>query len=126
MKHWRLLLVGIPLLLANCGGRFIDWGKCQFNQGCDLPTNVDCIQDYIRSVRVYDEFTTMGIFNALWLAPAVQHAAIDIRALKYNYSERDKKSAMEAATEDANKYISFYMLISMCSCCFHGRLFITL
>ncbi|HJM68463.1 MAG TPA: hypothetical protein QGF02_00820 [Candidatus Babeliales bacterium] len=110
MKHWRLLLVCLPLLLANCGGRFVDWGKCQFNQGCDLPNNVNCVQDYIRSVRVYDEFTTLGIFNAIWLAPAVQNAALDTRALKYNLSNRDKKASSEAIIEDANKYVSFYML----------------
>ena len=108
---WRLmLLIGIPFLLANCGGRFIDWGRCQFNQGCPLPNNYDCVQEYIRSVRVYDQFTTMGIFNALWLAPAVREASLDMKVIKFAMPDQDKNLALKTIEKDTQQYISFYIL----------------
>ena len=114
MKHagnWKfIILIGIPFILASCGGRFIDWGKCQFNQGCNLPNNFDCVQDYIRSVRIYDEFVTMGIFNALWLSPAVQEASLDLKSVKFNMSDSQIDASMKAIKGDTQKFVSFYIL----------------
>lgn len=65
----------------------------------------------MRSVRVYDEFYTLGIFNALWLSPVVRNAAIDSRVVKFSMNPRDEATSREFVKEQTEKYISFYILV---------------
>jgi len=72
MKQMILQAVMLIMLifLPSCG-RLVDWGTDLFYQGRDTHYQLDRAREYIQSVIVLDEFTTVGMFDALWLSDEV-------------------------------------------------------
>ncbi|OGB83109.1 hypothetical protein A3F66_05195 [candidate division TM6 bacterium RIFCSPHIGHO2_12_FULL_32_22] len=101
----------ILFLLPGCSRRVINWGAKRFNQGCAVD-NYECLTyQYIRSVKVYDQFRTMGIFNAMWLADTVRRAYVNVHACKYALPEDIYYNLLETEATKAKRTISFYMLV---------------
>ena len=97
------------LLLPGCG-RFIDWGKSNFYQG-EQVDNYRCdIKPYIRSVTIYDQFTTRAMFDALWLSDEVRLSYVDLHVSRQGKDEERKNSLLRRQLEENNHYLSFYVL----------------
>lgn len=99
----------ILLLLPGCG-RIIDWGKSNFYQG-EQVNNYRCdIKPYIRSVTIYDQFTTRAMFDALWLSDEVRLAYVDLHIARQGNNEDRKNALLRRQLEENNHYLSFYIL----------------
>jgi len=95
--------------LAGCG-RIVDWSKKHFHQGKDIKSEVAHAQTYLRSVNVYSQFTTKGMFDALWLASSVRTAYTNVHAHRRGKSEEQKNVFLRRQLEENNHFISFYLL----------------
>lgn len=113
MKEYTSLFFGglLLALLATSGCNLVDWGKCQFGQGCNVPQNETCVHRYIRSARVYDKLLTIGIFDVLWLSPEVQRAALDMKKMKFDMMSHEKDLALQEIVKNTEQYLSFYVLV---------------
>lgn len=115
MKHSIVLRLLLLFLLVSCPGckRYINWGLDVFNQGTCLKTYKDIVKDYIRSIRIYDQFTTLGLFDALWLSDTVRTAYSRVLACKRGLSTERYRLLLHRQLQENKNFISFYVLAAI-------------
>ena len=111
MKHsiYNVAMIAMILGLAGCN-KVIDWGKDQFKQGEKIEKYTDEPQHHVRSITLYDQFTTEGMFDALWLSDDVRTAFANVHALKRGHNEEQRTVFLRRQLEENNHFISFYVL----------------
>jgi hypothetical protein len=111
MKHHRLfyLFFLIILVLPGCVNQYTRWAQQTFNQGCDLEH--PCISPFLKTVTIYDQFQTVGIFDALWLSRPVRRAYVELVVDKFGKSDREYHTLMQSELKKNNEVISFYLLV---------------
>jgi len=103
-------IIAFSILISGC--RPIDWGTKTFYQGCK-PEKCGWLcrpREYIRTLRVYDQFTTLGIFNAMWLSDEVFVSYANLYAQKYSLNEEATLKLFEKKVCELNGLLSFYVL----------------
>ena len=111
MKHiFKTALLILVILMCSSCSRYISWGKEIFNQGEPLETYAQSVQPYIRAGRIYDQFTTLGSFDALWLADPVRRAYAMSYARKHGYTREQYGKFLENQLAQNDATISFYLL----------------
>jgi hypothetical protein len=114
MKSPAILRVAICAALVSIAfsgcKRYIDWGKDVFCQGEKFDAYERIPRVYLRSARVYDQFTTMGLFTALWLADEVRLAYSCVHARRRGMDEDLQSVFTRRQLEENNHFISFYLL----------------
>lgn len=108
-KFDKKVLLFFVCCLCNCG-KLVKWGESNFYQGEELPTEQPVVQQYIRSVTIYDQFTTRAIFDVLWLSDEVRNAYTDLYAIKYGKNDEQKKVFLRRQLEENKHFITFYVL----------------
>src|SRR5579863_8093020 len=103
------LLFVLLLLLPGCG-RVIDWVEDSFKQAPLLETQCGVSEKYIKSITLYDQFTTRAKFDALWLSDEVREFYVDLFTLKFGKTVEQKKALLRRQLEENNHFISFYVL----------------
>lgn len=96
---------GLLLFLSGCAGnRYMRWGTDVFFQSKRVE-NYRWLQDkYVRTVRVYDQLTTLALFDALWLSP-------EVRALyEQDISSCECKDGKQI---DSKNQTAFYLLAAL-------------
>lgn len=68
-----LTLILLPIILSSCS-RLMNWGRKTFNQGCSVKDSLNCYKKLIRSTKVYDQLSTLGIFDSVILTKDVVDA----------------------------------------------------
>jgi hypothetical protein len=108
----KVLYLGLAfcvVVLTGCG-RLIDWGKSRFYQGNSFKIDLDDIKEHIRWATVYDQFSTVATFDALWLSPAVRTAFAQEHAFREEKTEEHYKAALRRQLEEPSHFIAFYVL----------------
>ena len=113
MKHHRIILLPLMLifLLPGCVNQYTNWAKRTFPQGCELEQYECCVEPFLKRVKLYDQFQTLGIFDVLWLANPVRKAYVDLTAEKYCKSEREYEKLLHDELAKNHDLITFYLLI---------------
>lgn len=96
--------------LPGCG-RIVDWGKDQFYQGEDVTYNVAKVRDAIRSIKIYDQMSTVGMFDALWLSDEVRTEYAYVHAHKEGRDPDRTATFLRRQLEENRHYISFYVVV---------------
>lgn len=112
MKHQFVKSAVIVIFLGSfCGcGRIVDWAEDSFDQGKDLNNYSKVPRLYVRSVSVYDQFETRGMFDGLLLADPVRKAYVNLCMLKHGKTEEQKNVFLRRQLEENNYFITFYIL----------------
>jgi len=100
-----VILIG----LSGCG-RVVEWGKETFNQGKNLENMSELGQSHVRSIIVYDQFDTVGMFDALWLSDEVRTIYSNAYASRRGKNEEFKKTLLRRQLEENKHFITFYVL----------------
>jgi hypothetical protein len=85
-KDFTRILCIMSLMLLNSCSRYIDWGKQTFLQAESTATPAS-IAPYLKSIRVYDDFCTVLLADALWLTMPVRQTFVDMRTCRHAYNE---------------------------------------
>jgi hypothetical protein len=103
------LLVSI-IFLTGCN-KIIDWGKTTFEQTPIYSENfIKAAQPYIRSKPVYSQFSTVAMFDAIFLTDAMRMLYVDYHT-KVSSLNAEQESLMRARMHNENKYfVSFYVV----------------
>jgi hypothetical protein len=118
MKHTFFLTVFMLFLLSLLPGcRYGRWLQDVFYQGQKGDKHLEMVHQYIRSEHVYDQFTTLGHFDALWLSNEVRAAYANVYACKHCLNDERYNAFLRRQLEENNHYISFYVLASIPECC---------
>lgn len=102
-------LIVCIMFLTGCG-RLIDWGTSRFYQGNSFKIDLDAVKEHIRWATVYDQFTTVAMFDALWLSAVVRTAFAREHAFREEKSDEHYKAALRRQLEELNHVITFYVL----------------
>jgi len=97
------------LLLSGCN-RVIDWAKESFYQGDELRDYSVVPRQFLRSVKVYDQFETLGIFDVLWLSGPVRTAYAQLHSCRHGKSCEHEKAFLRRQLEENKHFIDFYVL----------------
>lgn len=110
MKCKNIVMMCILItLMPNCG-RVLDWGMHNFNQGKEVKYDRKLIKSYIKSIRIYDQIDTLGIFDVLWLSIPVRSAYAELTAQMHGKDEEKKSAFLRRQFEETRHFISFYVL----------------
>jgi hypothetical protein len=105
------LFVSLLTILPGCG-RIVDWTKGNFYQGEYIRKDsaIDKAREYIKYKRVYDQFTIVGEFDALWLCDPVRSIYTDLHFSRTGRPQEQKSLFLRRQFEEKNHFISFYVL----------------
>jgi hypothetical protein len=113
MKSWAAKLFVVVCIffgLPGCG-RVIDWGKDIFFQGEDITPDMLLARRHVRSAKVYDEFSTAGIFDVLWLSDEVRTVYATLHARKEARDEDRANTFLRRQIEENRHSLAFYLLV---------------
>src|SRR5579885_1068642 len=83
MKWYHTL--ALVCILPGC--RYVEWGKGQFQQADKWCDYVKPVKPYIRSMDLFDGFSTVGHFDVLLVAEPVRQAYTKAFAYRRGMSE---------------------------------------
>lgn len=107
------LRMGVCLLLiatlAGCG-RLVSWGQKTFYQGEPVKQCTQGVTNYMRSLYLYDQFSTVCTFDVLWLSDAVRTAYACAHTVKTGKGEDFRINFLRRQLKENEHFITFYML----------------
>jgi len=112
MKRDMLFLLIFTVFLSflpGCG-RIIDWGKDNFYQGMEVDKDLSVARSYVKSRRVYSQFSLVGAFDVLWLSNDVRRRYANMYARKHGKNEEQKRVFLRRQLEENSHFIAFYVL----------------
>ncbi len=105
-----LTMSGLVLLSGCMIGNLTDWADDTFYQSQMYKEDNAVVKQYLKSIRLYDQFETVAMFDALWNADEVRTAYSRLYA-KVMGKDEEGELAFLRRQLSANTYsISFYVL----------------
>ncbi len=104
---WCCLLLFLP------GCRYVRWGKDVLHQAQTEFTYDALKQDYIRSLRIYDQFTTLALFDVLWLSDEVRTLYSKEHASRYGYTQERYTTFLRQQLAENDHEIVFYIFAAV-------------
>lgn len=110
MKQILLIpFVSSLLLLSGCN-RLAEWATLNFYQGADISGCNERPLCYVRSVTVYDQFTTIGMFDALWLSDKVRTDYVTLQAFRVGKTFEQRNASLRRHFEENKHFVEFIIL----------------
>jgi len=106
---WRVGVLICMVLLPGCM-KYYDVSEKEFPQAQKEPDHREVRYAYKRTQRVYDQFETKAIFDALWLSDDVRTAYVQMYAKKRGLSAEAKEELLKRQLEENKHWVAFYVL----------------
>ena len=106
-----MILCGLLFLISGCS-RYVCWAQKTFKQAPELGISVAPARAYLRSEYVYDQFSTVGLFDALWLTNTVRDTAHRIYAARWSMDADMLEEILDNQHTENYNTLSFYLLIA--------------
>ncbi len=113
------ILISVIACLAVLPGcyQIEGWERDHFYQGAkyfpnidDPQTPINIVKRNMRTMRVYDEFGTLGIFDALWLNDEVRQVYIDLHARRMGLSPEMEQQLLRRQMAEQQDALSFFVI----------------
>ena len=114
MKPYSKLVIGLGILflLPGCGGNIVDWADETFYQGKINKDHEKTVKPFLKGIRLYDQFDTLAIFDALWLSDTVRTAYAQVYAKMIGKDEEGYIDFLRRELSANTYFVSFYVLSS--------------
>ncbi len=113
----KLRYIACCLLFLFPGCRYFRWGKNVFHQSKTQCTYDTLKQNYIRSLRIYDHFTTLALFDVFWLSDEVRTLYSKEYISRYGYTQERYTTFLRRQLAENDHEIAFYILASVPHAC---------
>jgi hypothetical protein len=115
MKHSARMLYVVLLCmsLSGCARKFNRWTHGVWYQGVAIPSDIQMPRDCVRSVTVYDQFTTCARFDVLWLSYDMRMAYVKLHSFRKGLSVEEQAALCAQAREEDRLQIVFYILTTL-------------
>ena len=112
MKPQNILAMalGILFLLPGCGGNIVDWADETFSQGKINKDHENTVKPFLKGIRLYDQFDTLAIFDAIWLSDTVRTAYAQVYAKMMGKDEEAYIDFLRRELSANTYFVSFYVL----------------
>lgn len=94
---------------SGCG-RLVTWTNKTFYQGEPVQACTNTVSNYMRSLYMYDQFSTVCIFDALWLSEAVRQTYACVHAVKTGKGEEFRNNFLRRQLKENEHFIMFYLV----------------
>lgn len=109
-KKWIQFCMGVTLVcFAGCIP-YHKVVKSEFPQAADKKDQRVCVNNYLRTVPVYDQFKTLAIFDALWLSDEMRTAFVDLYGMRRGKDQAGREALLKRQLEENQHWVSFYLL----------------
>ncbi len=110
-KQRMFVMVGVLLLLSGCAiDNVTEFADTTFYQSQKYTEDSQIIKRYVKGLRLYDQFETIAIFDALWNSDEMRTLYARLYGTKMGKNEEDQLAFLRRQLS-ANLYtISFYVL----------------
>jgi hypothetical protein len=105
----RSFFVLAVLMFSGCG-RIEDWADTTFSKGRMYQEERGLINDYLRSVKIYDQFTTIALFDVLWLSDDIRTLYANTYTKMHGRSEEVRQTFLRRQLKANSHFITFYVL----------------
>ncbi|MFC1842279.1 hypothetical protein ACFLYU_01340 [Candidatus Dependentiae bacterium] len=106
----NILMIAVLLSILPGCGKIYDWGKDNFYQGQEVENNMEVARSYIKSKRVYNQFTIVGQFDALWLSDEARKNYANIYCCRHGKTQEQAHVFLRRQLEENNHFVAFYVL----------------
>lgn len=108
----RIVVCLLPLCLLTSCKRYYRWGKQQFTQVDKRACEAKDMTSYLRSVDLYDEFQTVGMFDVLWLSDDVRLHHVDQIADRFALPADKIATMRKDVLQENEQRLVFYLLMT--------------
>lgn len=105
----RAGIFALGLLLPGCM-KYYELSTTEFPQGSLVEQKANLAQQYLRSIKLYDQFATVALFDSLWLSPDVRTYFAKRFCDKRGKDSETHKAIQNRQLEETNHWIGFYVL----------------
>lgn len=109
----RLVLSCFLLLIFPSCIKYYKVIKNEFPQGKKHKDRREVAYNYLRTSKVYNQFTTQAIFHTLWLSNDVRSSYIDDFAQRRGKQQDARDALLKRQLEENRHWISFYVLADL-------------
>lgn len=102
-------LFALGLLLPGCI-KYYELSTTEFPQGQTITPQAVLTKNYLRTIRIYNEFETIAAFDMLWLSPEVRTYYANRFCNKRGKDTESLKAVESRQLEETNHWIGFYVL----------------
>lgn len=111
MKELRHLALFIGVcVLPSCDGGVSDWVNQTFEQGKTHQFDKKLVKKYLKSVRVYDEFNTVALFDILWLSNDIRTTYALLHSDMNGLSREASNAFLRRQLKANDHFLTFYVL----------------
>ena len=105
----RVFILCSLLGLTGCT-ELVNWSKDHLQQPDEQKRNYSVVTaQYLRHKKVYEQFSSLADFTALFLSDAVRLAYLDFYAYRNFKNDEDKQAARTRFLAENDYYITFYV-----------------
>lgn len=90
--------------------KYYKLAKEEFNQGDNFDDRRVVSHNNLRTANVQDEFSTLAIFDFLWLSDETREAYVDINCQKTGKDDQAHQAMLRRQLEENKHWITFYVL----------------
>ncbi len=105
----KSLLVLFLLLLPSCF-KYHRIFKGEVPQGTEKERNLDIINHNVKTVSVYDQFTTKAIFDVLWLSDEARDYYVELYTNKHGLTDILSEAMLRRQLEENRHWVTFFVL----------------
>lgn len=111
MKHTGYFLALCAIIATPSCTRFATWTRKTFHMPDKIDVDLAPARTHLCSVRSYDQFNTVALFDVLWLSDIVKSTYAELFAVKWCKKDEVVAEIVERFLAD-NDEIVFYILIA--------------
>ena len=104
-----IVIGAMGIMLSGCGA-LIDWYKETVPQSATHAYDKKTVQQYLKSIRLYDEFATIAMFDVLWLSDEIRTMYAKQYSAVRKHSSNAETEAIRRQLQVNETLIAFYVL----------------
>jgi hypothetical protein len=104
-----LTCLTLILVFPSCV-KYYELSNKECYQGKSMPDRKEVSKNNLKKLTINDQFSTMAIFDCLWLSDDVRNAYIEMNCSRKGKDEQAKMALLTRQLEENKHWITFYIL----------------
>lgn len=110
LKKVGSFFIIISIILFPSCIKYYKLSNTECYQGKDLPDRKEVSKNNVRTLNIHDQFSTLAIFDFLWLSDETRSAYVDMNSIRKGKDEQAKLALLTRQLEENKHWITFYVL----------------
>jgi hypothetical protein len=103
------VVIASMILFPSCI-KYYELSKSECYQGKSLSDRKEISKNNLRALNIHDQFSTLAIFDFLWLSDEARSAYVDMNSIRKGKDKQAKHALLTRQLEENKHWITFYVL----------------